>query len=289
MNIETIFKYYKYLFFFVYGLFLILIFSHYNEKIVSNTVSNFYLIVIFTFLLITILNLYLRKNYKMIYILSIVFLIITFLFSTSQKLNYDIFFILLSSIYLLNFYLFFYKKDKFNLKRLKLIDTNSILKKVIFLILIVSSICSVSFAYKEIRYPFSNSKQLANYFNDNNIKCEKISSADGWDVGAWVPYMKQENCKIHQIKTGRISGYWDNNFYDKNYFFSISFKDINLEREYTIFNCYKSKMTKNCIKDEKLIRKNLDQQSFKYEIIIFNDETIFKSGEKFLLIKIIQS
>ena len=48
-------------------------------------------------------------------------------------------------------------------------------------------------------------------------------------------------------------------------------------------------MTKNCIKDEKLIRKNLDQQSFKYEIIIFNDETIFKSGEKFLLIKIIQS
>ena len=99
-----------------------------------------------------------------------------------------------------------------------------------------------------------------------------------------MPYFYDENCKVNQIKTKKVSGFWDLNYWEKEENFVLDIKKYNFAKnKYYIFVC----RSEDCINEKTLIIKTLDNFSFKNEITLFNRKTLGSNGEKFLLLNIL--
>jgi len=262
---------------------IILISTKFNEKITKFEVSNFYILLNYFLFLITAQNLFLKKQIKILILFSLIFLTYFIYFSIIEKNSYNSTLSILVITFLINFYLVFVSKNDYNFFNFKIIEKYEIQKKIIILILIISSIGSISYVNKEIKYSFSNSKNLSNYLNKNKINCADLSTYAAWEIGSWLPYFNDENCKINQLKTKKVSGFWDLNFWnDDDLYLDIANYDFT-QKEYCIFVCE----SKDCREEEIIIVKMLNQLSIENKIILFNDKTLFAGGEKFLLLKVL--
>lgn len=276
-------KIYDYLLLLITFIAIILISTKFNEKITKSEVSNFYILLNFFLFLVTAQNLFLKKQIKILISFSGIFLTYFIYFSIIKSNSYNSTLLILVITFLINLYLVFINKNVYDFSNFKIIEKYEIQKKIFIIILIISSIGSISYVYKEKKNSFSNSKNLSNYLNNNKINCDDLSTYLAWEIGSWLPYFNDKNCKIYQLKTKKISGFWDLNFWNNDdLYLDINNYDFT-QKKYCIFVCE----SKDCRKEEKIIVKMLNQLSIKNKIILFNDKTLYSGGEKFLLLNVL--
>ena len=276
-------KIYDYLILLITFIAIILISTKFNEKITKSEVSNFYILLNFFLFLVTAQNLFLKKQIKILISFSGIFLTYFIYFSIIKNNSYNSTLSILVIAFLINLYLVFINKNAYDFSNFKIIEKYEIQKKIFIVILIISSIGSISYVYKEKKNSFSNSKNLSNYLNNNKINCGDLSTYAAWEIGSWLPYFNDKNCKIYQLKAKKISGFWDLNFWNNDdLYLDINNYDFT-QKKYCIFVCE----SKDCRKEEKIIVKMLNQLSIKNKIILFNDKTLYSGGEKFLLLNVL--
>jgi hypothetical protein len=292
IKIFNIFNIFKYFLLFIMLIFIIGSGFKFFDKITKIDVSSFYIILIYIFLVLTVQNLYFKKKYFLIISLTTIFFIYLFLFSTRINQTYGNFFIFMNILFLVNVYSFFINKEKNNFFKLKILERYNIQKYMITFVLLVSTIGTFSYAIKETKNIYSNSKNLANYINENKIECGEINSYYAWEIGAWLPYIHEKNCRVSQVITKKTSGFWDLNFwtylnskyltYQKEFFLDLKKYDFT-KKKYTVFIC----SDKNCKNEEKIIKKTLNDLKINHSINLFDKKTLGKNGEKLLLLNIL--
>lgn len=184
------------------------IFIDYRIKVLILAFGVFYILVFF-------LRLFLVKDYKnfAFSFLSVFTLIVFFLIT--DRASYRHFFYIFFIITILFIKSIYYYDLNLKPGALKLIF-NKICLIVLFSNLFISGIGSSFFLYKEINYNFSNSKNVAKFFLQNNIQCNSIISYPAWSASSWVPYFNNK-CLPYQIEYNRYSGFnLLNNFYSGN-------------------------------------------------------------------------
>ena len=137
---------------------------------------------------------------------------------------------------IVNFYFILFSKKKFDFLKLNILQKFNIQKKLLIIIFLTSSLTSISYAIKEKNNIFSNSKDLSEYLIKNDVNCDDISSYDAWEIGSWLPYFsKNKDCKIFQLKTNVVSGFWDLNYWENDYELNISFDKYDFAKESFVF------------------------------------------------------
>jgi len=262
----------------------------FNYSITKFEVANFYIIILYIFIFFTSLSLYLKKETSLLILLLSIFFIYLIFFSITENHSYKHYSIFAVILFLINIKTFFVNKKNINISKLKIFQNYKIGQFILIATLLISSFGSIIYAVKENLniYNYSNSKLLAEHINKKEINCNDINSYEAWDVGSWLPYIEQNNCKIFQIKTNKTLGFWDLNFYKKNWNFSVNLDVYDFtKKKYTVFICETDE--RNCSQEKEEIILALKQKNIKHKIELFNSKTLGLNGEKFLFLEIIKN
>ena len=245
-----------------------------NNYLITNYYTKFFAY-FFCLLLYLVFNIFLlvNKNFKDLFYLNLILILMGILFSVQYRGDYRHFF-------LFTVILFLCAIKQLYLSKINLFDKkiHNFVKFIFFILIVFSALNSIVFSIKEIKYNFSNGKILANYLKSKNINCKNVISFPAWSSHSWIPYM-DKNCVTYQLEHKRYSSFNRMNMNNNK----IKIEEINFDKlkkfKLIIISC-DINGDHDC-NDEIKIVKHLNNN---LTIIKFDSPTINRY-EKFILLK----
>jgi hypothetical protein len=257
-----------------------------NLNIIGYIVFAFLAILSIIFITLILLNFLKEKNeFKNLtfYLLTSILFIIFFLITTHHTWRHYYFFSVFSFLFAIK--LTYLKPKHSNIISQKIKLLNSFLKRLLIFFLIIFCVGSFFVSAGDIKYNFSNSKNLSTYLKLKKIDCNRVLSYPGYAVSSWTVYFNEE-CMTLFLENKKIGSFYSlkgvvSRLYDPDHYF-LYFKDLILSsnKNYLVILC-----KKNCLEERKDLMTIFKIKEI--DINIFNESFLnSKINEKFILAKI---
>jgi hypothetical protein len=238
------------------------------------------------FIILILLNILQEKNELknlFFYLLTNILFLIFFLITTHHTWRHYYFFSVFSFLFAIN--LTSLKSEHSNIISQKTKLPNYFLKRLLIFFLIISCVGNFLISTGDIKYNFSNSKNLSTYLKLKKIDCNKVLSYPGYSASSWTVYFNEE-CKTFFLENNKIGSFYSlksvvSLLYQPDPYF-LYFKDliISTDKNYLVILC-----KKNCSEEREDLLTTFKIN--KIDINIFNEPFLnSKIQEKFILAKI---
>ena len=272
-NIYNFVKYFTILFMFC-SLILALVF---RKQSAAPLIHNLILVLNYISFFLICSFLYIKKDFKIFYIIILLFSSCFIYFSINNTYSYEYLFFNNLILILLSLKIFLYDK-----KVMQYLKVNfNLLGRLLFIIcLAISAFGSYVFILKEYKLDFSNSKNLAEFINNKNISCNNIAAYPESTISSWSAYLNKD-CKPFQIRRGIYSSFTNANLIKKKekddsfQYRKISQNQI-LNKKMLIVTCI------NDCKEEEIFFSNF-LEKYGGSLNLFNNRTLANVREKFIV------
>jgi hypothetical protein len=231
--------------------------------------------VFFCLLLYLFFNVFLlvNKNFKDLFYLNLILILMSILFSIQYRGDFRHFF-----LFTVILFLCIIKQLYLSKINIKIHSFHNFVKFIFFIIIAFSALNSIIFSIKEVKYNFSNGKTLANYLKSKNVNCKNIISFPAWSSHSWIPYM-EKNCVTYQLEHETYSSFNRMNFNQNK----LKIEGLDFDKfkkfKFIVISC-DSKGTDNCEEEIKIV----GELNKNFEIIKFDTPTLNRY-EKYILLE----